>query len=180
MGIEERVKENAKREGFEYMCFRNIPTSVQDFKEKERSWKGFEKALEVIGLNSRKVLARLEKGQPPYENLHKQNVKCQQAYMEYSSERTTVEDKPKQRTVRLREKTNVVLKGRSENQKKDNPKENRATSSKPAKELEELNKALDRIGQKIRLGTFKRRKLTLKNLEYYHINASIFPNLRVR
>jgi hypothetical protein len=76
MGIEERVKENAKRDGFEYMCFRNIPTSLQDFQEKERSWKGFEKALEVIGLNSRKVLARLEKGQPPYENLHKQHLKC--------------------------------------------------------------------------------------------------------
>jgi hypothetical protein len=33
-----------------------------------------------------------------------------------------VEDKPTQRTVRLREKTKVVFKGRSDAQKKDTPK----------------------------------------------------------
>ena len=96
------------------------------------------------GLNSKKVLVRLEKGLPPYENLHKQSLKCQQAYVEYSSEPTVeVEDKLKQRTVRLKEKTKVVLKGRSDTQRKDTPKDNRATSSKPAKEMEELINALE-------------------------------------
>jgi hypothetical protein len=82
MGIDEMVKERAKREGLKYMWFRNIPTTVEDFKEKEKTWEGFEKALEVLGLNSKKVLVRLEKGRPPYENLHKQSLKCQQAYVE--------------------------------------------------------------------------------------------------
>jgi accessory gene regulator protein AgrB len=36
---DEIVKERAKREGFDYMWFRNIPTTVEDFKEKEKPGK---------------------------------------------------------------------------------------------------------------------------------------------
>ena len=32
---DEIVKERAKNEGFRYMWFKNIPTTVEDFKEKE-------------------------------------------------------------------------------------------------------------------------------------------------
>jgi hypothetical protein len=44
------------------MFFRNIPETVEDFKEKEKNWYGFEKALKAMGLDSKKVLARLKKG----------------------------------------------------------------------------------------------------------------------
>ena len=53
----------------------------------------------------------------------------------------TQED-PEPRTIKLKENKRVVLKGRSDTQKGDTPKVNRATSSKPAKELEVLIKAL--------------------------------------
>ena len=76
---DERVKEKAKAEGFKYMWFKNIPTTVEDFKEKEKTWEGFEKALKVIGLNSKKVLGRLQKGLPAYENLKTQSLLCQKA-----------------------------------------------------------------------------------------------------
>ena len=36
MGTDEMVKERAKTEGFKYMWFRNIPTTVEDFKEKRK------------------------------------------------------------------------------------------------------------------------------------------------
>ena len=68
------------------MWFRNIPTTVEDFREKEKTWEGFEKALNVIGLNSKDVLARLQKKLPAYENMKTQGILCQKAYIEYSSE----------------------------------------------------------------------------------------------
>jgi hypothetical protein len=107
---DERVKEKAKAEGFKYMWFKNIPTTVKDFKEKEKTWEGFEKALNVIGLNSEKVLGRLQKGLPAYENLYKQSLQCQKAYIEYSSEpNADIEEEQRPRTIRLREKTAVVF-----------------------------------------------------------------------
>jgi hypothetical protein len=97
----------------------------------------------VLGLNSQKVLARLEKGLPAYENLHKQSLKCQKAYIEYSSEpNAEVEKETRRRTIKLEEKPRVVLKGRSINKEKDPIESNRATSSKASKELEELVQAL--------------------------------------
>ena len=66
------------------------------------------------------------------------------AYIEYSSKpNADVEEEPGPRTIKLKENKRVVLKGRSDTQKKDTPKGNRATSSKPAKELEELIRALE-------------------------------------
>ena len=83
---EKRVKARAKAEGFRYMYFRNIPTTVEDFREKEKTWEGFHKALKVIGLVSKEVLARLKKNLTAYENVKTQNLLCQQAYLEYSSD----------------------------------------------------------------------------------------------
>jgi hypothetical protein len=140
---EKRVKARAKAEGFRYMYFRNIPTTVEDFREKDKTWEGFEKALKVIGLESKEVLARLQKELPAYENMKTQNILCQQAYLEYSSDpKADIDDGPEPRTIKLKDNKRVVLKGRSDTQRKDTPKGNRATSSKPAKELEELIKAL--------------------------------------
>ena len=125
------------------MCFRNIPTSGEDFRNKERTWEGFEKALNVIGLNGKDVLARLQKNLSAYENVKTQNLLCQQAYLEYSSDsKTEVEKHTEPRTIKLRENKKVVLRGRVNTPKEDTTKATRATSSKPAKELEELIKAL--------------------------------------
>jgi hypothetical protein len=93
---DEIVKKRAKKDGFRYMWFKNIPTTVEDFKEKEKTWDGFEKALKVLGLDSKKVLARLKKGAPAYENLRDQSLRCQKAYVEYSSKpNAEVEEEPK-------------------------------------------------------------------------------------
>jgi hypothetical protein len=65
------------------------------------------------------------------------------ASVEYSSEpNAEVEEEPKPRTVRLKEKTKVILKGRPIKQEKEPTAGNRATSSNPCKELEELVQAL--------------------------------------
>ena len=48
--------------GFKYMYFVDIPKNVKDFKHKEITWYGFEKALEAIGLDSKPVLRRLIEG----------------------------------------------------------------------------------------------------------------------
>ena len=125
------------------MWYKNMPTTVEDFKEKEKTWYGFEKALKVLGLDSKKVLARLKKGQPAYDNLKHQRLRYQKAYVEYSSEpNAEVEEEPKPRTVRLKEKPKVILKGRPTKQEQEPTEGNRATSSNPCKELEELVQAL--------------------------------------
>ena len=140
---DEIAKERANKDGFRYMWFKNIPTTVEDFKEKEKTWYGFEKALKVLGLDIKKVLARLKKGKPAYENLRDQSlrcqIRCQKAYVEYSREpNAEIEEEPKPRTVRLKEKTKVILKGKPTKQEKEPTEGNRATSSNPCKELEEL------------------------------------------
>jgi hypothetical protein len=45
---EERVKEKAKAEGFRYMWFRNIPTTVADFKEKRTRGKDSKKHSKLL------------------------------------------------------------------------------------------------------------------------------------
>jgi hypothetical protein len=88
-------------------------------------------------------LARLEKGLPAYENLRDQSLRCRKAFVEFSCEpNAEVEEEPKPRTVRLKEKTKVILRGRPAKQEKEPTDGNRATSSNPCKELEELIQVL--------------------------------------
>ena len=124
------------------MFFKNIPETVEDFKEKEKTWYGFEKALEVLGLNSKVVLERLKSGQKAYENVEDQNIKCQKAYIEYVKEpNVEANEGPAQRTVRLKERKKVTLKGRPTKHKEETTESTKATSSNPCKELEELVQA---------------------------------------
>ena len=127
------------------MFFHNIPNSVQDFKEKEQNWYNFEKALEVLGLNSRDVFERLKSGKKAYEDIATQTAKCQEGYIKYVwTADFKASDEMKQRsTFKLREKKNIVLKGRTQEPNERISEKTRATSSKPAKELEELAKALE-------------------------------------
>ena len=117
------------------MFFRHIPETVTDFKWKQKNWYGFEKALKALELDNKTVLARLKRGQLAYEDSHAQSIKCQKANAFYCNETVTEREEP--RTVRLKEKTKVILKGRSTKQQKE-PTENRATSS---------NEPMQRVGR---------------------------------
>ena len=67
------------------MLFCNIPTTIEDFKRKEKEWEGFEKALRLIGLNKYTVLERQKKGRPPYKSKEEQDIKCQKGYKKYTN-----------------------------------------------------------------------------------------------
>ena len=68
---------------FTPMWMRNIPMTIEDFKNKEVTWQGFHYALENIGLDSREVKKTLSAGPEPWTDLERTKRCCQQAFMEY-------------------------------------------------------------------------------------------------
>ena len=84
-----RVQHKGDEElGFKCVYFTNIRASVKDFDKKERERRGFEKALEAIGLKRNTVLKRLREGKTAYEDKAEQDMKCQRAYMKYKKKAT--------------------------------------------------------------------------------------------
>ena len=59
---------------------RHIPTSFEDFQQKEENWKGFKYALQNIGLDSDVVRKRVIEGKTPWENEEEQLIRCQKAF----------------------------------------------------------------------------------------------------
>jgi len=61
---------------FKPMWMRNIPMTLEDFKNKEETWLGFHYALENIGLTYNGVKKRLSEGKEPWTDLekHKESV----------------------------------------------------------------------------------------------------------
>ena len=57
----ERHEVTAQKD-FRWMHFRDIPITYEDYQKKQRKWKSFDQALELIGLESREVEQRLYKG----------------------------------------------------------------------------------------------------------------------
>jgi hypothetical protein len=126
------------------MFFHNVPESVQDFKKKEKNLYNFEKALEVIGLDSKGAFERLRSGIKAYEDLGTQTAKCQEGYVKYVQNRDfKARDDVIHRTIKLRGKKRIILKGRTQKPNERIPERTGATSSKPSKELEELVNALE-------------------------------------
>ena len=68
---------------FKPMWMRNIPMTLEDFKNKEETWLGFHYALENIGLTYNGVKKRPSEGKEPWTDLEKTQRICQQAYMEH-------------------------------------------------------------------------------------------------
>ena len=82
--IEDSTLEFAKKRSYTPMWWRHIPTTLEDFENKEKSWKGFKYALHVIGLDAEEVRRRLTHGKPPWKDEEEQKAKCQKAYLEHT------------------------------------------------------------------------------------------------
>ena len=60
-----RGRAQQREQRFKQMCVRHIPTTDEDFKDKEKSWLGFKYALQNIGLDSNEVKKTLLEGKTP-------------------------------------------------------------------------------------------------------------------
>jgi hypothetical protein len=65
---------------FRPMWMRNIPMTLEDFKNKEKTWLGFHYALKNIGLDYDEVKQRLRDNKTPRKDLEEQQLTCQKAH----------------------------------------------------------------------------------------------------
>ena len=73
-GLKKSTQELAKlraEKRFKPTWMRNIPMTLEDFKNKEDTWLGFHDALENIGLEYKEVKKRLSEGKEPWKDLEK-------------------------------------------------------------------------------------------------------------
>ena len=130
--------------------------------------------MKAIGLCSRDVLARLKEGRPAYENMQKQHLNCQKAHCIYVEGKNLEEEvqpqvvlKPRgtQRTVKLTEKSKVVL------------------AEKPARKTRSPNRVIrGSVARSLREDTieFARRRLNKMSIKAEPESESSKSNTRKR
>ena len=66
-------------EKFQWMYFKDIPTTYEDYKQKKKFWPGFSYALMKIGLDNRDIALRILEGKTPWKNEDEQRQRCLKA-----------------------------------------------------------------------------------------------------